>query len=292
MERLTLLSFTRSMNDHLPTTLVLGGTGKTGRRVAERLVAQGRPVRIGSRSGRPPFAWDRPDDWPAVLDGVEAAYISYYPDLSFPGAADAVGAFAEAAVARGVRRLVLLSGRGEEDAEHAERAVQRSGAEWTVVRAAFFSQNFSEHFLLDPVREGFIALPAGDVSEPFVDVDDVADVAVAALAGDAHVGIVHELTGGRLLSFADAAAEISRALGRDVRYLAVSGEEYVSAAIAAGVPPEEVEPLTDLFARIFDGHNSFVTDGVERALGRPPRDFADYARRAAATGVWNGEGTR
>jgi uncharacterized protein YbjT (DUF2867 family) len=304
MDRLAVVAFTRCMNDttNTPTnptanpianpianemTLVLGGTGKTGRRVAERLLALGRPVRIGSRSGRPPFVWEDAGTWAAALSGISAAYVSYYPDLSFPGAADTIGAFAEAAVASGVRRLVLLSGRGEEDAEPAERAVQASGAEWTVLRGAWFSQNFSEHFLADPVREGVVVLPAGDVAEPFLDAEDVADVAVAALTTDAHIGIVYELTGQRLLTFHDATAEISRALGREVRYVPVPTSEYESAALAAGVPAEEVEPLIELFERVLDGHNAFVTDGVERALGRPPRDFAEYAARTAASGAWN-----
>jgi uncharacterized protein YbjT (DUF2867 family) len=267
--------------------LVVGGTGKTGRRVAERLAAQGRPVRACSRSTTPRFDWGDSSTWAAALDGASAAYVTYYPDLSFPGAAEALAAFSAAAVASGVRRLVLLSGRGEEAAEPAERAVQSSGAEWTVLRASWFAQNFSEHFLADPVREGVIALPAGDVAEPFIDVEDVAEIAVAALTTDDHVGVVHELTGPRLLTFHDAAAEISAALGRTVVYVPVSFSEYAGAAAAAGVPREEIGPLTELFSRVLDGHNAFVTDDVERALGRPACDFADYARRAAASGTWD-----
>jgi uncharacterized protein YbjT (DUF2867 family) len=296
MERLDDPAFTGDMDDTTnpePTPiLVIGGTGKTGRRVAERLAARGRAVRVGSRSGAPPFVWEDPATWPAALAGVDAAYVTYYPDLSFPGAADALTAFSAAAVGAGVRRLVLLSGRGEEAAEPAERAVQSSGAEWTVLRASWFAQNFSEHFLAEPVREGVVALPAGDVAEPFVDVEDIADVAVAALLTDDHVGVVHELTGPRLLTFDDATAEISKALGRSVSYLPVSADDYAEAAAAAGVPVEEIEPLTELFARVLDGHNAYVTDGVERALGRPARDFADYARRAAVEGAWDVEVAR
>ena len=150
-----------------------------------------------------------------------------------------------------------------------------------------FAQNFSEHFLLQPVLDGVIVLPAGNVEEPFVDADDIAAVAVAALTEDGHVGAVYELTGPRLLTFADAAADISRATQRDVQYVAVSPEEYTAAAIDHGVPVDEVVPLTELFTRVFDGRNAHCTDDVERVLGRPPRDFAEYARQAAATGVWD-----
>jgi uncharacterized protein YbjT (DUF2867 family) len=271
----------------MTTTLVLGGTGKTGRRVAARLRELGRPVRLGSRSGEPPFDWDDQSTWPGALAGVEAVYASYYPDISFPGAADRVDAFARTAAARGARRIVLLSGRGEPDAEPAEQAVRDAGADWTVVRCSWFMQNFSEHFLLGPVLDGVIALPAGEVREPFVDVDDLADVAVAALTRNGQIGTTYELTGPRLLSFTDAAAELSRATGRPIRYEPVTPEQYAAQAEAAGVPAEEIAPLTDLFVRVLDGHNAHVTADVERVLQRPARDFADYARAAAATGVWN-----
>ena len=167
-------------------TLVLGGTGKTGRRVVERLAARGLPVRVGSRSGEPPFDWEDRSTWAPALDGVGAAYITYYPDVAVPGAAQTVGSFAELAVKSGVPRLVLLSGRGEDEAERAEQAVRDSGAELTIVRSTWFAQNFSEDYWLDDVLGGEVALPAGDMPEPFVDVDDIADVAVAALTDDGH----------------------------------------------------------------------------------------------------------
>lgn len=277
-------------NDTHPNSqpvLVVGGTGKTGRRVAERLEARGIPVRIGSRSGQPPFDWDDPSTWGPALDGARAAYVTYYPDLAFPGVPEKIREFSRLAVERGVRRLVLLSGRGEEGAEASERELQASGADWTIVRSALFSQNFSEHFLLEPVLAGVIALPAGDVAEPFVDLDDLADVAVAALTEDGHVGQVYELTGPRLLTFTDIAQELSKVTGRDIQYIPVTAEEYAAMAIEHGVPAEEVEGLTALFAEIFDGRNASLADGVQRALGREPQDISDYARTAADSGVWN-----
>ena len=268
------------------TTLVLGSTGKTGRRIMERLVAKGVRVRAGSRSAQPPFDWENRSTWAGALGGIDAVYISYYPDLAAPGATDAIRAFSELAVKSGVRRLVLLSGRGEAEAQAAEAIVRNSGAEWTLLRASWFNQNFSENFLLDAVLSGELALPAGNVGEPFIDTNDIADAAVAALTEDRHVGQLYEMTGPRLLTFAEATAEIARAAGRPIRYTQISSEQYAVALRDVSVPPEFVSFLGYLFDEVLDGRNAFVADGVQRVLGRPARDFADYARETAATGVW------
>jgi uncharacterized protein YbjT (DUF2867 family) len=270
------------------TTLVLGGTGKTGRRVAQRLVARGVSTRVGSRSGEPPFDWEDEATWAPALRDVGSVYISYYPDVAVPGALAVVRSFAELAVESGVRRLVLISGRGEEEAQRTEVAVKEAGAEWTIVRCAWFSQNFSENYLLEPILSGEVVLPAGDVPEPFVDADDIADVAAAALTEEGHVGELYELTGPRLLTFAEAIGEISRAAGRKIRYVPVSVEEYASVLAEQEVPVEYVWLLTYLFSEVLDGRNAYLTDGVQRALGRDPKDFRAYAREAAATGIWDG----
>ncbi len=276
-------------NINLKTTLVLGGTGKTGRRVAMQLTARGLPVRIGSRSGEPPFDWEDQATWAPALGNVASVYVTYYPDLAVPGAVDTVRSFVELSLARGIRRLVLLSGRGEEEAQRAEQVLQDSRADWTILRCSMFSQNFSEYWLRDPVVSGEVVLPvAGNVKEPFLDADDIADVAVAALTDDRHVGQLYELTGPRLLTFPEAVEEIAKAVGRDIRYVQVSADQYASALAEAKVPPEIVELLTYLFTEVLDGRNAHLTDGVQRALGREPRDFTDYARDTAASGVWGG----
>jgi uncharacterized protein YbjT (DUF2867 family) len=269
------------------TILVLGGTGKTGRRVAERLLARDLPVRIGSRSADPPFDWDDPATWAPALAGVRAVYVSYAPDLAIPGALAAVEGFSAVAAERGVSRLVLVSGRGEEEAQRAEQAVMASGLEWTVVRCSWFNQNFDEGAWVDFVRGGALAVPAVEVPEPFVDADDIADVAVAALTEDGHVGEVYDVTGPRLLTFGEALEEISRASGREVRLVPVSHEEFAAGLEEVGVPDEYVWLLTYLFREVLDGRNASLADGVQRALGRPPKDFRDYAREAAASGVWD-----
>ena len=265
------------------STLIVGGNGKTGRRVAERLRAQRVPVRLGSRSSTPPFDWNDESTWASALEGTRAAYIAYAPDLAVPWAAEHVRSFVRRAVGADVERLVLLSGRGEPHVHPAEEAVRESGVDFTILEAAFFAQNFSEGALV-PV-DGEIVFPAGGVAEPFLDADDIADVAVAALIDDSHAGRTYELTGPRLLTFEGVAREIATASGHPMRYRPVSSEEY-AALLAPHFPAQEVTFLVELFAYLTDGHNAHLADGVQRALGRAPRDFRDYARDAAAAGAW------
>lgn len=266
--------------------LVLGGTGKTGRRVASRLEAQGRKVRIGSRSAVPAFDWNHEAGWSTCLEGVRAVYINYAPDLAIDGARDSIARFVEQAKAHGVRQLVLLSGRGESEAQACERIVQESGLDWTVVRAGWFSQNFSEGAFIDMVQAGVITLPAGTVREPYIDADDIADVIAAALSEPGHRGEVYEVTGPRLMTLADVAEDLSSATGRDIRFQEIPHEVFVDAVKESGAPDEVVWLMDYLFSTVLDGRNAYITNGVERALKRPARDFRDYAAAVAAAGVW------
>lgn len=269
---------------HRPT-LVLGGTGKTGRRLVERLTRQDLPVRIGSRAGGLPFDWEQPATWGPVFTEVEAAY-TYVPDLVVSNPAEALAGVVQAALAAGTRRLVLLSGRGADKAEACEKVVMSSGADWTILRASFFNQNFSEGYLLGPILAGQVRLPAGEVGEPFCDTADIADVAATVLIEGGHVGAIYELTGPRALTFGEATATIAGATGRDITYIRIPPEEFAADLAADSVPPGTVDVLVDLFGAVLDGRNTAMGDGVEHVLGRPARDFADYARVTAATGVW------
>ena len=275
------------MKDINTTTLVIGGTGKTGKRVVEHLREAGLPVRVGSRSAMPSFDWNNESTWDAALDGVSAVYVTYSPDLAMPGATDAIQGLVDLAKKKGVRRLVLLSGRGEEEAQASEVIVQQSGLEWTIVRASWFHQNFSEGAFIDMVLAGTITLPASDIPEPFVDVDDIADVAFTALTQDGHHGEVYEVTGPRLMTFNDIAADLSSATGRTISFQTVPHDAFVNGVAESGAPKEVVWMLDYLFATVLDGRNAYLTDGVQRALGREPRDFADFARDVAASGAWN-----
>ena len=266
--------------------LVLGATGKTGRRIVERLEAKGLPVRQGSRQANPPFDWEKSEAWPAALRGAEAVYISFYPDLAVPGAAAAIEELTSRAAEAGVKRLVLLSGRGEEEAQRCEEIVRKCGIDFALIRASWFSQNFSESFLLDAVHSGTVALPVSDVREPFVDADDIADVAVAALTEDGHASRLYEVTGPRLLTFTEAVETIARAAERPVQFVQVTPEEYERGLTQAGLPEDYVSLVMYLLTTVLDGRNEYVAGGIRQSLGREPRDFADYARETAATGVW------
>ncbi|MGB6221384.1 MAG: NmrA family NAD(P)-binding protein [Haloferula sp.] len=284
MQTTTPNNITSALNE---TTLVLGANGKTGQRVVRQLKELGRSVRIGSRSASPAFDWHDPSGWGQVIEGVTSIYIAYHPDLASPGATEAIEKLIEVARNHKVRKLVLLSGRGEEEAQHCEQLVLNSGIPSTVVRCAWFNQNFSENFMRDMVLGGTIALPVNGVREPFVDVDDIADVAIAALTEDGHDGQIYELTGPELLNFDQAATELSKATGREIRFQPISHADFMTGMSAADLPDELTQLIDYLFTEVLDGRNEYLTDGVQRALGRPPRNFADYASKAAAEGYWN-----
>lgn len=267
-------------------TLITQANGKTGRRVADRLEALGHDVRRGTRRGEHRFDWDDLDSWAPALEGIDQVYLTYSPDLAFPGADTAIEAFTRLASDAGVQRIVLLSGRNEPAAERCERIVQRSGIAWTVIRASFFAQNFSEGIFVEPLQGGALPFPGGQVKEPFVDIDDIADIAVAALTSSDHDSELYEITGPKLLTFGEAVATIGEATGRELRYLPVSLDEYRGMMADAGLPLAVVDEYIKLFAMITDGRNASVTDGVMRALGRPARSFDDFVRAAAETGAW------
>ncbi len=266
--------------------LVIGASGKTGSRIATRLAQKGHNVRRGSRSAPTPFDWEDATTWTAALDGVSAVYVSYFPDLAFPGAVEKIEALCKVAKAAGVGRIVLLSGRGEHHARLGEEVVRNAGTDFTLVRAAWFAQNFSEGYLRDSVLGGMIAMPGGDVREPIIDVDDIADVAVAALTEEGHTGQLYEVTGPRLMTFADMARELGTATGRQIQYMPITFEDFHAGLVQIGG-----EFIADVFTGIaretLDGRNAYLTDGVQRALGRPPRDFAGFARAAVAAGAWS-----
>ena len=271
---------------HSLPILVIGATGKTGRRVADLLEAGGHAVRRASRSSPTRFAWDEPDTWTRALEGISAVYINYYPDLAFPDVPAKIQKLTDMAAAAGVGRLVMLAGRGEPRAEACEEIVRRSGLDYTLVRAAWFAQNFSEGFLYDAVADGVLALPAGDVAEPLVDIDDVAEVVAAALTDPRHARQEYDVTGPRLLSFHDATEELSRATGWTVAYQPISFEQFHAALIELD-GPLLADVFTEVCRQIFDGRNSRLGDGVQRALGREPRDFAAFCAQATAAGAWN-----
>jgi uncharacterized protein YbjT (DUF2867 family) len=269
--------------------LVLGGKGKTGSRVAERLTKLGKTIRIGSRSEKPSFNWENKETWVGALEGMDTVYITFQPDLAVPGALKAIEAFTSQAVKAGIQKMVLLSGKGEKEAELCEQVVKNSGVDWTIVRASWFNQNFSESFFLDPILAGHVALPRAEALVPYVDVDDIADVVVESLLDNKHVGQTYELTGPRQLTFKQVTEEISKVTGRDIRFESITMDKYTKMLKEYQVPEDVIWLINYLFTEVLVDRNSGVTNDIEKVLGRKAKDFAEYARETAATGIWNPE---
>ena len=267
--------------------LVTGGKGKTGRKVSERLTKLGMSVKIGSRSETPAIDWEDSKTWAAALEGMDMAYITYQPDLAVPGARDAIEKFSSLAVNLGVQKMVLLSGKGEKEAELCEQIVINSGADWTIVRASWFNQNFSEGFLLDPILAGHLAVPRAEALIPFVDTDDIADVVVESLINDKHSGQIYELTGPRLLTFEQVVNEISEATERNIKFDSITLDEYSKMLKEFEVPEDYIWLINYLFTEVLVESNSIVTNDVEKVLGRKAKDFTEYVGETAAIGIWN-----
>lgn len=267
--------------------LIIGKNGKTGTRVNQRLQALGYTTRPVSRSTTPSFDWENPSTWQSAIEGTRAAYVTYHPDLAVPQAESTIKTFVQMAAAAGLKHIVLLSGRGEDGAERAEQVLINSGLEWNIVRSSWFAQNFSESFMLDGILEGELVLPAGDTAEPFIDVDDIADVAVAALTDPALRNQLFEVSGPRALTFAECVEEISRATGHPLKYTQVPVDDYIQTLKEQGAPEDLQWLLHELFTVVFDGRNSAVVPGVEQALGRPATDFKTYVQKTVASGVWS-----
>lgn len=267
--------------------LVIGGTGKTGRRVVERLKTRDIPVKIGSRAGEPPFDWENPETWAGAIDGMDAVYITFQPDLAVPGARRAIEGFTSQAVKGGIQKMVLLSGRGEKEAELCEQVVMNAGADWTIIRASWFNQNFSESFFLDSILAGHVALPRGEALVPYVDADDIADVVVEALLDDKHIGQTYELTGPRQLTFKQVTEEISNVINGGIQFSSITMEEYAKMLRENQVPEDYIWLINYLFTEVLVEKNSSVSNDIQKVLGRKAKDFAEYARETASTGIWS-----
>lgn len=272
------------MNDQI---LVIGGTGKTGRRVVERLQNKGENVRIASRKSSPTFDWNDSESYEPTLLGADKVYIVYHPDLAVPGAYESIKELVEAAQKVGVKKLVLLSGKGESEAEKCEIVVANSGLEYTLVRASWFNQNFSESFFLDPIKSGIVAMPMHDIGVPFVDADDIADVVVDALLQDELNGQTIEVTGPELISLQEAVSIIAKSTQRDIQFIPVSLEDYIAHMNAAQVPAEIIWLFEYLFTEVINNPvNHKVKDDIEKVLGRKAKSFGAFAKEVAETGMW------
>ncbi len=268
--------------------LVIGGTGKTGRRVVENLTQKGHTVRVGSRKNTPAFDWEDPSTFSQALKGMDKAYIVYYPDLAVPGSKEAITALTEAALKAGLDKVVLLSGKGETEAEACEEIVANSGLNYTLVRASWFNQNFSEGAFLEFVMDGSVALPMPDAEIPFVDVDDIADVVSEVLLNDRYNGQTITVTGPEKLRFRELVEKMADGVGRDIRYIPISIEEFKQGMKAAGLPDSYVWLFGYLFQEVLGNpDNQEVSSDIEKVLGRKAISFDDYVTKTVDSGVWN-----
>ncbi|WP_420574102.1 SDR family oxidoreductase [Kordia sp.] len=268
--------------------LVIGGTGKTGRRVVEQLKKKGIEPRIGSRKATPSFDWDHKDTWVDALNGIEKMYITYYPDLAVPGAKEAIESLTYLAKELGVKKMVLLSGKGETEAEACEEIVMNSGINYTIVRASWFNQNWSESFFLEPILSGEVALPMSDVLIPFVDVNDIAEVAATVLLDDSYNGEIIEVTGPELITFKDIIHIISKTSSRSLNFHDITLQQYVEGMKQMQIPDDVVWLIEYLFSHVLTNpKNQQVVNDIERVLGRKAKTFLEYAQETAKTGIWN-----
>lgn len=271
-------------------TGVVGATGKTGIRVLTQLQQLGYSTRGLSRgvsgNNHRTFDWSDRTTWRPALEGLHSVYVTYFPDLAVPSAEDDIRAFVELAKICKIKHIVLLSGRGEEGAQRAEEVIKFSGLGWNIVRASWFMQNFSESFMHDGLKAGELILPEPKATEPFIDVDDIADVVVAALTRHELRNQLLEITGPELLSFVECVEEIARASKREISFTTLPVETYLAAAKAEGLPEDIAWLINELFVNVLDGRNESRTDTVERVLERPARRFDSYVKALAGSGVW------
>jgi uncharacterized protein YbjT (DUF2867 family) len=268
--------------------LVIGGTGKTGRRVVKQLQNKGIEPRIGSRQATPSFDWDNKDTWVEALNDIEKMYVTYYPDLAVPGAKEAIESLTFLAKELGVKKMVLLSGKGEIEAEACEKIVMDSGMDHTIVRASWFNQNWSESFFLDPILSGEVALPMSDVLIPFVDVNDIAEVAATVLLDDIYNDEIIEVTGPELITFKNIVDIISKTSNRNLNFYDITLEQYILGMKHMQIPNNVVWLIEYLFSHVLTNpKNQLIANDIERVLGRKAKTFLEYAQETAETGIWN-----
>jgi uncharacterized protein YbjT (DUF2867 family) len=267
--------------------LVLGSTGKTGKRVFNKLQQLNADAIPASRNSAIPFDWYDQSTWEKALNGINKVYITFQPDLAIPQSLEIIKAFVTTAKNAGIKKLVLLSGRGELEAQACEDVVIASGLDYTIVRSAFFMQNYSEGFWLEGIINGELVVPKVKTKEPFVDADDIAEIAVKSLLDDKHNGKIYELTGSELLTFSDTATKISKGIGKPINVIEVELDEYAAMLRKYDVPEDHIWLITYLFGQLLDGRNESVHGAIPMVLGRNATSFDEYVTKTNLTGIWS-----
>lgn len=271
----------------MPRFVVLGGTGKAGRRLLSELTARAQTAVPASRNSPTRFDWHDPDTWAGAVDAADGVFIIG------PGSANdwsgRLSDFLDTAAAAGLRHAVLLSARGVEflpdgAVGRAERALSAGPVPWTILRPSHFAQNFTEA-MFAPV-DGTILAPVGAGLEPFIDVLDIAQVAAQVLADYSFTGQTIDLSGPEALAFDQAAAVLGEVSGRPVRFADEDRETHVARLRSAGTPEGYVRWRMAMLDGIRSGADAYLSDGVELALGRPATTFTAWARREVPEAAW------
>lgn len=258
--------------------LVIGATGKTGSRVYQQLCKLLTPAKVkaAGRQSEIYFDWEDRESWSQALEGISHVYLTYFPDLAVPNAATDIKAFCDLANQHRVKHITLLSGRGEPAAQACEDILINSGLSWTIVRASWFNQNFSDGFFKTFIDLGQINLPVDNVREPFIDVDDIAEVVTQSFIDVRHQNTLYEVTGPELLTFNDIAGQLTEVLGKPVTFSFITPAEFAASMSAINVPEDVISMLNFLFTEVLDGRNQYITNGIEQALGRKPKSFKAF----------------
>ncbi len=271
--------------------LVTGATGTVGREVAKALQASGARFKVGVRSPQSPtpvvesvtLDFDRPETLPPALAGVEAVFLlsnAVMPELNVVRAARAAE----------VQRIVKLSVWNAPDESFTfarrhravEREIEASGLSWTFVRPNGFMQNVVTYMGATIRDQSAFYQPAGDARISHVDARDIGACAAEVLTTSGHAGKAYALSGPQALSYGEIAETLSRVLGRTIRYVSISDEEYKKGAMGAGVPEADAEALADLVRYYRTGAASRVTTTTTDLTGRQPISFEEFARDHAA----------
>lgn len=275
--------------------LVLGGTGKTGGPLVRRLTEEGHGVKCASRSGAAPggaegcrFDWYAAESHGAALDGVGSIYL--IAPLGAPDPLQVMQPFIETAIARGVGRFVLLSSSLLEEGGPAMGMVhaflRQCAPQWAVLRPSWFMQNF----VIDPhltsiCSEGAIYSATDDGLVPFIDAEDIAEVALHALTDARPTANDLLITGPQAISYDQVAATIGGVVGRPVRHVRLTAEQLAKRFEDAGIPAEYATMLAGLDRAIAAGAEARTTDIVEKVTGHPPASFESFAQ--AHAGQWH-----
>lgn len=275
----------------MTTFLILGGTGKVGRRVSRVLERDGHTARAVGRSTPLRFDWTAPETWKSAVQGTDGVFVVG------PGSATdwspLLTALLETASAAGTRHAVLLSARAVEflpdgNVARAEAALRAGPLPWTILRPAHFTQNFTEA-MFTPV-DGRITAPVGDGAEPFIDAEDIAEAAAHVLATGTAAGETLALSGPAALTFGQATRTLSGITGQSIEFHDQAASDHAAALREAGTPEEYIRWRLAMLGAIRRGDDAYLSDGIQRLLGRPATDFTTWARREASRPSGTGSG--